>query len=261
MGIVFAALYKPDLFLYGTFALLDAVLRDDRETLAAILDLFVQTPSVPSLCVDCDRPTCSPPASPDALAAISCSDGQSSAHLTLDDWAEYFQQLANQSATGNVWSEVRFKCANWDAKPAYRFEGPFTSPAHDPSLAEGKPAAPLLFLSSRIDPVTPLANAYAMAARHPGSAVVAQDSVGHCALATAASACTTAIVKRYFEDGTVPEGGAACETGCGDFGACALEQTGTAPVPWFGVGALPNLGGVDMGRMQEMSLSFMQQWL
>lgn len=261
MAFVFAALYKPDASLYVTSVLLAAVLHDDRETLTALFDALVQPPSVPSLCVDCDGPTCSPPISVDAQPAIACSDGLSSAHLSLDDWTDYFRQLANQSATGYIWSEIRFKCANWDAKPTYRFEGPFTSPAHDPSLAEGKPAAPLLFLSSRIDPVTPLANAYAMSARHPGSEVVVQESVGHCALGTVISACTTAIVKQYFEDGTVPEGGAVCPTDCGDFEMCALKQRETAPIPFFGMNSLPNLGGVDVGRMQEVSSRFMQQWL
>lgn len=260
MALIFTALYKPNAFFYATFTALGAVLRDDREALAAVFDALMGAPSVPALCGDCDGPACSPPLSPDAQAAIACSDGLSSAHLRLPDWAEYFQQLANQSAIGYIWSEIRFKCANWDARPPYRFDGPFSSPAHDPSLAEGRPAAPLLFLSSRIDPVTPLTNAYAMAARHPGSAVVAQESVGHCALATAVSSCTAAFIKQYFENGTVPEGGAVCAPDCEDSEMCALEQEDTAPVPWFGMSGLPLLSGVDQGRMQELNSRFMQLW-
>lgn len=256
-SFILMATYKPNALFPATFALLAALLKHDHETLASILDAILKTPTVQTVCADCTGPACSTPITPDALAAISCLDGEPSSGLTLAEWADYFARLANQSAAGTTWSEVRFQCANWQARPSYRFDGPFSSPTHDPSLVEGKPAAPLLFVSSRIDPVTPLANAHAMAARHPGSAVVTQESVGHCALGTAVSSCTERIVRAYFETGTVPQGGAVCEADCGTLEACALGEEETAPIPFFG--GMPRFG-VDMGRLKDMSASLVRQW-
>ena len=261
MAFILLSLYEPTALFPVTFALLASLLRHDRTTMSAIMGALIPTPSIQTVCTGCTGPDCvQPPVSEDAQAAIVCSDGESSVDLTLSDWTAYFQELANQSAVSTSWSEIRFRCANWPARPPYRFTGPFATPPHDPSLTEGRPAAPLLFLSSRIDPVTPVRNAHAMAARHPGSAVVTQESVGHCALGTAISSCTVGIVRAYFENGTVPERGAVCDLDCGDFEACVKDRQQTAPIPWFGKGPVSHLGGVDAGVMQDMSMSFIQQW-
>jgi pimeloyl-ACP methyl ester carboxylesterase len=57
-----------------------------------------------------------------------------------------------------------------------------------------EPAAPLLFVSSVIDPVTPLRMAEAARKDHPGSGLLVQDNVGH-ATAGAAGTCRDNFVK------------------------------------------------------------------
>jgi hypothetical protein len=48
-----------------------------------------------------------------------------------------------------------------------------------------------------------------MSTRFPGSAVLTQDSAGHCSLA-AFSPCTWAAVSRYFDTGELPKPGTVC---------------------------------------------------
>jgi hypothetical protein len=151
----------------------------------------------------------------DAAAAVLCSDGESLSTRDVEYFTEYIRKLKAQSPTiGEHWGDIVFSCAGWRVRPKWRFEGPFRTPQADPSVREGVPAAPLLFLSSRLDPVTPLENAYRMSASHPGSAVVEQDSVGHCAVASGWSECTNKILRDYFDHGIVPKNGTRCESKC-----------------------------------------------
>ncbi|KAK7749355.1 hypothetical protein SLS62_008207 [Diatrype stigma] len=66
----------------------------------------------------------------------------------------------------------------------------------------GRPSAPLLFVTSRLDPVTPRRNAHAMAAAHAGAAVLEVDAVGHCG-STVPSRCARAVIRDYLEFGRV----------------------------------------------------------
>jgi hypothetical protein len=151
----------------------------------------------------------------DGQHSIACTDGEDTTGHDLEFFEKYIDKLKTQSPTfGAMWATLRFICGGWRIRPKWRFTGPFTSPPADPSLKEGVPAAPMLLLSSRLDPVTPLANAYLMSAGHPGSAVVMQDSVGHCALPTGWSECTNEILREYFDTGKVPKNGTVCHTGC-----------------------------------------------
>ncbi|SPN96657.1 uncharacterized protein DNG_00178 [Cephalotrichum gorgonifer] len=260
-SLILLSLYKPSALFPFIVSFLSALIEKDHVTLAAIMGTLFPVPTIQGVCRgECSGPTCAPVISTDAQAVIACADGENSGALSLSDWKDYFTQVGNQSSVGAVWAEIRFHCAGWSARPEYRFTGPFSTPEHDPLLVEGKPAAPLLFLSSRIDPVTPLANAFAMSARHPGSSVVTQESVGHCALGTGVSSCTEKIIRTYFEEGTVPKEGAVCEEDCGEFDLCASEEGELAPVSWpTSFGGLP-LGRADLGRMQDMGAALMQKW-
>jgi hypothetical protein len=111
------------------------------------------------------------------------------------------------------------QCSGWGIRPKWRYTGPFTTPEHDPSGAEGKPLAPLLFLSSRYDPVSPLRNAAAMAARHPGAVWVVQESAGHSSISTP-SRCTKKIIQDYLEFGTLPKNETVCEADCRPWSPC-----------------------------------------
>ncbi|KAJ0163793.1 hypothetical protein CTA2_2398 [Colletotrichum tanaceti] len=154
----------------------------------------------------------------DGAPAILCSDGEDSTNFTLADYRAYVAELKAQSPTfAGYWSQIRLSCMGWRARPKWRFTGPFGTPAHDPAGVEGKPAAPLLFMSSRLDPVTPLRNAWKASAAHPGSAVVIQESVGHCSMATGGR-CKTDIIQKYLEHGTVPKSGTVCQADCDVWG-------------------------------------------
>ncbi|KAI0025034.1 TAP-like protein-domain-containing protein [Xylariomycetidae sp. FL0641] len=180
----------------------------------------------------------------DATRAISCGDSaaaDTTARLTLPELAAYVARVRAQSRhLGPFWASIRFGCAGWRTRAPWRFAGPFGTPPPPPRTpvvvgfvggseeggtagggGEGgedkrlpaAPAAPLLFLSASLDPVTPLRNARAMAARHPGAAVLEQRSAGHCA-STETSRCTAAVVGRYFDTGALPPNGTVCALDC-----------------------------------------------
>lgn len=180
----------------------------------------------------------------DAAHAIKCADGDAAnARMSAADLAAYVRELTRQSPTlGPYWAALRFECSGWAVRPAWRFTGPFSTPApvnfslpYKPPPAAGRmpvplplpqyqdeemkkkhndshrPQAPLLFVTSRLDPVTPLRNAYAMSAAHPGSAVLEVDAVGHCG-STVPSKCMRLLLREYLATGRVPPTGTRCPT-------------------------------------------------
>lgn len=163
----------------------------------------------------------------EATTAIACSDAdfadpdgpyQRGEKQGIPFWKDYVNTLRNQSSIfGSWWSGIASRCSGWRTRPKWRFTGPFTTPPADPSLKEGVPAAPILFTSSRLDPVTPLYTAYLLSNDHPGSAVLIHETVGHCAALTAWSDCFNEAIRAYFDDGIMPENGTVCDTTCRPF--------------------------------------------
>lgn len=152
----------------------------------------------------------------EALAGVLCLDGDDVTGKDIDYWADYIQQQVDQSINyGEPWATLRFYCSHWPFKPVWNFKGPFTTPEADPSGVEGKPLAPLLFISNRFDPVTPLSAARRMHDNHPGSGLIIQESTGHCALVSAPSECTRQLVRHYFKTGEVPKDDKVCKARCG----------------------------------------------
>ncbi|KAI3559239.1 hypothetical protein CABS01_02372 [Colletotrichum abscissum] len=169
----------------------------------------------------------------DGGQAVLCGDGEDNTNMTLADYRAYVAVLESQSPTfAGYWGQIRSACTSWLVRPKWRFTGPFTTPPHDAAVVEGRPAAPLLFMSSRLDPVTPLRNAFKASEGHPGSVVVIQESVGHAAFATG-SKCTTKILREYLEHGTVPESGTVCQPDCGpwDGDACKSDSLSVNVAP------------------------------
>ena len=121
----------------------------------------------------------------------------------------------------NYWSDLHVRCRGWKVRPKYTFSGPFTTPEADPRGVEGKPSAPILFASSRLDPVTPKRYAYSMAELHPGSTVVLLDAVGHTSFVMP-SKCLKSHIEKYFEAGEMPKNGTMCKGDCEPFKECKL---------------------------------------
>ncbi|KJZ73430.1 hypothetical protein HIM_07224 [Hirsutella minnesotensis 3608] len=156
----------------------------------------------------------------DSNLGILCGDGDSVKDKGTPWWRQYVRDQVRQSRLmGPTWASIRMSCSAWPFTQKWIFKGPFTSPeaVTGPSgrPVPGKPAAPLLFLSNRLDPVTPLRAARAMASAHPGAGLVVQQAIGHCAIASADSPCLAKVIADYFDSGAVPDNETTCTVECG----------------------------------------------
>ena len=164
----------------------------------------------------------------DAQRAIACGDAYSQRHMTAEGIADHVRNLtADAPDFGAEWSQVRVGCTGWRFRPKYSFAGPWKTPKADPKLTKGKPAAPMLIVSSRYDPVTPLVNARETSKQHPGSTVLIQENVGHGSLISPGK-CREKIIKKYFETGELPGGEIVCEADCQPFKDCPRFERGWA---------------------------------
>lgn len=163
----------------------------------------------------CNSTTSSPPlVTLDTQTAIACSDGDNLTGRDYGFWRAYADSLnAASPVGGGVTAGMRIPCSGWLAKSKWQFKGPFKTPP--PSLSKDAPAAPLLFMSTRKDPVTPLKHARKMAKRHPDAGIVVQESTGHCVSLGPFGPCVKGIVSRYFDTGEVPSGEVSCEAAGG----------------------------------------------
>ncbi|KAF2035619.1 hypothetical protein EK21DRAFT_96813 [Setomelanomma holmii] len=138
---------------------------------------------------------------------IACTDANGRFNLsTYDAWVDHANDLIKRSKyLGEAWaSGTSVACRKLDIK------------APKSQIFEGYPSAnktsnPLLFISTEIDPVTPLAAAQKMAKRFGGAKLLVQESVGHTSISSV-SECTYGVMKRYFSDTLeLPEDGKRCE--------------------------------------------------
>ncbi|KAL7912442.1 TAP-like domain-containing protein [Trichoderma velutinum] len=145
----------------------------------------------------------------EGTASVLCADGI---------WY-ISQQISTSSIFGAYWSNIRMACNSWNFRPNWIFKGPFTTPPVIYSASgnpiPGHPAAPILFISNRLDPVTPLSAARAMAAQHPGAGLIITEGLGHGTMGTSDSACLHSHVADYFDNGVVPAGETTCIPDCG----------------------------------------------
>lgn len=162
----------------------------------------------------------------DSLGSVECTDADEVTGKNLDFWADYVDKMGKVSYYyGFALAAIRFTCGSWPFRAVNRFTGPFKTPAADPGLVDGKPAAPVLFVNTRLDPVTPLSGAERMQADHTGAGLIILEAGGHGALNVAPSDCRDRALQDYFAKGTIPEGGKkVCEAECGPF------ETGCQPI-------------------------------
>jgi pimeloyl-ACP methyl ester carboxylesterase len=151
-------------------------------------------------------------------AAIRCVDADDMRDKDVEYWIEYANSLIQQSdILGQRWTELQTDCAGWPARPNWNFDGPFESPKPNTNGTDPtRPAAPIIFLSSQNDPVTPLAAARDMSKGHVDSRVLVVNATGHCGILSAPSKCRDGIVREYFDSGSVPEDQEVfCSADCG----------------------------------------------
>ncbi|KAK6956235.1 hypothetical protein Daesc_001508 [Daldinia eschscholtzii] len=213
-SIIFSSLYQPQEYFSSSANLLAQGMKGEFTTVFASLD----TPQSSEYC-----PTTIPRTytwTQDAEVAVACGDADPANDMTISDFQEYLDEILDQSPDfGAGWAQLRLACRGWQVRPKYRFTGPFTTPEADPSGAPGKPKAPILFVSSQYDPVTPYANAVAMAKEHTGAGVLLQESPGHGALFSPGK-CREEYLRKYLEMGELPPEGTVCQPDCKPFQEC-----------------------------------------
>jgi hypothetical protein len=171
----------------------------------------------------------------EGTASVLCADGDQVSGHDMAWWKRYIDHQVNTSSIfGAYWSNIRMACNSWNFRPNWVFKGPFTTPpaifSSSGKPLSGHPAAPILFVSNRLDPVTPLSAARAMAAQHPGAGLIITEALGHGTMGTGDSACLHNYIAEYFDTGVVPPGEAFCTPDCGPWdNECDTIEAQTIP--------------------------------
>ncbi|KAF2127151.1 hypothetical protein P153DRAFT_368486 [Dothidotthia symphoricarpi CBS 119687] len=136
---------------------------------------------------------------------IACNDGAGRFNLSdYDLFLDHVAHVVNQSHyLGESWaSGTSVMCRSLDIKPPQS------------QIFNGYPGAsktrnPILFVSTELDPVTPLRAAKKMRARFGGAGLLVQHSVGHASLSVD-SKCTFGHLQQYMRTGALPTEGTVC---------------------------------------------------
>ncbi|KAL0961015.1 hypothetical protein HGRIS_006007 [Hohenbuehelia grisea] len=190
LNAIFRTFYSP----YATFPTLAQGLADLAEGNGTVLYQMFESPFFECAC----NATVDTTLISDGQDAVMCTDGNLN-RLTVQESREHYENLLKTSRWGELWAGIRVRCANWPEQPKRHFQGPFV----------GNTSHPVLWVGNTADPVTPLAFAHKMAKGFPGSAVLTQDSPGHCSI-SGPSICTQKYIRSYFLNGTLPPPGVVC---------------------------------------------------
>ncbi|KAG5981784.1 hypothetical protein E4U55_002562 [Claviceps digitariae] len=140
----------------------------------------------------------------ESMSAVVCADGDDIFQKSPEWWVKYIKRQESVSRVlGRAWAMTRARCHRWPFRPNWRYTGPFGSPRHDKNGKRGIPLAPILFLSSEHDPLTPISTAYAMLKQFAGSQLVVQEGIGHTAWRSGYTECVRSRVSNYFMTGDV----------------------------------------------------------
>ncbi|KAH7094529.1 hypothetical protein FB567DRAFT_556111 [Paraphoma chrysanthemicola] len=138
---------------------------------------------------------------------IACNDANHRFNLsTYDAWVEHANNLVNTSQyLGEAWaSGTSVNCRKLAITPP-------KSQVFDGYPGANTTSNPLLFISTAVDPVTPLSAAQKMVKRFGGARLLVQENVGHTST-SAVSECTYGVLQRYFSDKLeLPEEGRRCK--------------------------------------------------
>ena len=194
----FYATYKP-LTMYGPVVdTIHAIETGNTSALTALAPLVVS----PVECKCAESPNLALHADNEATFAIACGDGDARP-WDLGEYTNWYHGLeAHSSLMAPFWGIYWMQCAEWPIRAKRRWTGPLAA-------ANGT-AHPILVVSAKYDPVTPLPDARMVQKRYTGAGLLVQDSYGHCSLSSP-SLCTAKHVRRYFEEGTLPDDGTVCD--------------------------------------------------
>lgn len=138
----------------------------------------------------------------EAFYAIACGDIDKLPPDGPGDFVTHLDELSKLSPFASpIWGIHYLQCSHWKLNAKWRYTGPF---------AAQNTSHPMLILSAKFDPVCPLKHAQAVQKRYKQSALLVQNSYGHCTIKSP-SLCTAKNVRAYFVNGTVPEEGTVCE--------------------------------------------------
>ncbi|KAL9561265.1 hypothetical protein ACKAV7_014620 [Fusarium commune] len=136
-----------------------------------------------------------------AVLGISCSDSSFRAETPDDLYSIYRAHLAQGSFADGRLSDQLY-CSRW------RFDA--AEKINTNELRNVKTSFPVLFLNGIYDPVTPVSNVWEVSARFRDSRVLIYEGAGH-GFTTHPSNCTNEAVRKYFDDGKLPEVGTTCK--------------------------------------------------
>jgi hypothetical protein len=198
-ALIFSSIYQPQL----SFKMLGYLLPELEAASGDLIDEF----SVPfrlAHTLSCGlNGTVSPTISYTAdvpTFAILCGDGLDQQNITIDEFVEYWDLLKSMSsAGGDIWAMLRMKCAAWNIRASYKYEGEFG----------GNTSHPILFVSNTADPVTPLRSGRIMHSKFPNSGLLVNDQAGHCSF-SGTNLCAYEKIKEYFQTGALPAKNTLC---------------------------------------------------
>ncbi|KAF2088308.1 hypothetical protein K490DRAFT_39894, partial [Saccharata proteae CBS 121410] len=197
---IFMSLYSPATSFPPVAKFLALLHRNNATELATLAPALRQHHIF--TCLASGNQTQLAPVDGEASMSIMCSDGDPQDYLNITAFDTFWRELdAKSPSSGSIWACHRMNCAGWKIRPMYRFEKPFG----------GNTSHPILFIGNTADPVTPLKNAHGMSSLFPGSAVLTQNSPGHCSIA-AISPCTVSAIRAYLHNGTLPVPNTTCQS-------------------------------------------------
>lgn len=137
-------------------------------------------------------------------ATVLCADAGGRYNLSTPElFSQHVEVMKSRSNwTGEAWLHP-VECRNMHLTPPPSQQ--FNFPTSKTNMTDN----PILFVSNKLDPVTPLSGASRMQAHFSGSSLLVVDAMGHSSL-SAASNCTVRYVQDYL-DGQLPPVGTVCQ--------------------------------------------------
>lgn len=129
----------------------------------------------------------------EGFAGVACADTDNPDDVGA--WVAAAEDRAEVSLFGPLWTWASSTCSRWPGSQDDRFTGPWTA----------ETANPVLIVSTRYDPATPLHGADRLAALLPNSAQITVEGWGHTSLGLSQAA--DAAVSHYLLNGTLPTPG------------------------------------------------------